>query len=152
MISQLVKESGANGVIDMASGNGYWTCMLRRMGVNTVAVDNMASEYRMMWISDTVKADGVAHLQKHNSGRGKVLLMVYLVTAGTFTKRLLNEYKGDVLVVVGTQNANRYTGFADCSTEEYFEREMKDWDLVSRIAMPSFAGKDDAMFVWKRKK
>lgn len=152
IIAQLVKESGANGVIDMASGNGYWTYMLRRMGINTVAVDNMASEYRTMWISDTVKTDGVAHLQKHNSGREKVLLMVYMVTAGTFTKRLLKEYKGDVLVIVGTQNANRYTGFADCSTEEYFEREMTEWELTCRIAMPSFAGKDEGMYVWKRKK
>jgi hypothetical protein len=151
IISQMVKESGANGVIDMASGNGYWTYMLRRMNINTVAVDNMASEYRTMWISDTVKADGVAHLRKHNSGSGKVLLMVYMVTAGTFTKRLLGEYKGDMMVIVGTQNANRYTGFADCTMEEYFEKEMKEWELVLRIAMPSFAGKDEGLFVWKRR-
>jgi len=112
----------------------------------------MASEYRTMWISDTVKADAVAHLQKHNGGREKVLLMVYMVTAGTLTKRLLKEYMGELVVVVGTQNANRYTGFADCTAEEFFEREMKQWELVCRLAMPSFAGKDEGMFVWKRKK
>lgn len=122
------------------------------MDINTVAVDNMASEYRTMWISDTVKADAVAHLQKHNGGREKVLLMVYMVTAGTLTKRLLKEYMGELVVVVGTQNANRYTGFADCTAEEFFEREMKQWELVCRLAMPSFAGKDEGMFVWKRKK
>ena len=42
---------------------------------------------------------------------GKVLLMVYMVTAGTLTKWVVQVYKGDAIVVVGTQNANRYTGF-----------------------------------------
>merc|ERR1712093_802851 len=92
IISQLVKESalqggggadaGAGGVIDMASGNGYWTYLLRRMQVPVTAVDSMASEYRTTWISDTI-------------------------------------------VVVGTMNENRFTGFEDCTVEEYFEGEMQ---------------------------
>jgi hypothetical protein len=54
-------------------------------------------------------------------------------------------------VVVGTQNENRYTGFSDCTTEKWFEIEMAGWELYCRIPMPSFAGKDEAMYVWKRK-
>jgi hypothetical protein len=152
IVSQLVKLSGADGVIDMASGNGYWTYMLRRMQLDVVAVDSMASEYRTMWLSDTVKGDGVEYLKKNAGAKNRILLMVYMVTAGTFTKRVLQAYKGDTIVVVGTQNANRYTGFSDCTAEEYFEKEMPGWVLFCRIAMPSFAGKDEAMFVWERKK
>jgi hypothetical protein len=146
----IILQLAASGVIDMASGNGYWTYMLRRMDVDVTAIDNMASEYRTMWISDTVKGDGVEYLKKNAGGKGKLLLMVYLVTAGTFTRRLLEAYRGDTIVVVGTQNANRYTGFSDCTAEEYFEKEMDGWEMVYRIAMPSFAGKDEGMFVWKR--
>jgi len=146
IISQL-----GEGVIDMASGNGYWTYMLRRMKVDVTAVDSMASEYRMMWIPDTVNVDGVQWLKKNGGGKGRILLMVYMVTAGTFTKRVLEAYKGDTIVVVGTQNANRYTGFSDCTVEEYFEREMGGWNMLCRIAMPSFAGKDEGMFVWSRR-
>jgi len=149
IISQL-STTPNDGVIDMASGNGYWTYMLRRMNLSVVAVDNMASEYRTMWIPDTVKADGAEYLKKSAGGRGKVLLMVYMVTAGTFTGRVVQAYKGDTIVVVGTQNANRFTGFSDCTVEEWFEREMVGWELVCRIVMPSFAGKDEGMFVWKR--
>lgn len=119
------------------------------MKIDVTAVDNMASEYRMMWVSDTVKADGVEYLEKNAGGKGKVLLMVYMVTAGNFTKRLLDAYRGDTIVVAGTQNANRYTGFSDCTVEEHFEKEMPDWEMICRIAMPSFAGKDEAIFVWK---
>ena len=66
--------------------------------------------------------------------------MVYIITAGTFTRTLLDAYRGDRIVVVGTQNRNRYTGFTDCTMEEYFEKEMTDWEKVCRIEMPSFAG------------
>ncbi|KAH9225036.1 hypothetical protein DL95DRAFT_431082 [Leptodontidium sp. 2 PMI_412] len=150
IISQLVADSGVDGVIDMASGNGYWTYMLRRMKLNVAAVDNMASEYRTRWIENTVKADGVEYLKKNGGGKGRVLLMVYMVTAGSFTKRVLREYRGDVIVIIGTQNANRYTDFVDCTTEEYFEKEMPNWVLVCVIPVPSFAGKDEGMFVWRR--
>jgi len=135
----------------MASGNGYWTYMLRRMNLEVTAVDNMVSQYRTLWIGDTVKADGVEYLKKNGSGKGKILLMVYMVTAGSFTKKIIQAYKGDIIVVVGTQNANRYTGFSDCTVEEWFEKEMAGWEMFCRIAMPSFAGKDEGMFVWKKK-
>ncbi len=146
----IAQSSGQGGVIDMGSGNGYWTYMLRRMKVDVTAIDNMASEYRTMWISDTIKADGIDYLTKNAGGKGKVLLMIYIVTAGNFSRRLLTAYRGDTVVVVGTQNSNRYTGFSDCTVEEYFEKEMPDWTLLCRIAVPSFAGKDDALFLWKR--
>ena len=135
----------------MASGNGYWTYLLRRMNLEVTAVDNMASEYRTMWIPDTVKSDGVEYLKRNDGGKGKVLLMVYMVTAGTLMKRIVQAYKGATIVVVGTQNANRYTGFSDCTVEEWFEREMVGWSIECRNVMPSFAGKDEGMFVWKRK-
>jgi hypothetical protein len=135
----------------MASGNGYWTYMLRKLKIEVTAVDNMASEYRTMWISDTLRMDGVEYLKRNNGGMGKVLLMVYIVTAGNFCRRLLDEYQGDTIVVIGTQNTNRYTGFSDCTVEEYFETAMPSWELLCRVAMPSFAGKDEAMYVWKRK-
>lgn len=150
IISELVAKSGG-GVIDMASGNGYWTYMLRRMKLDVVAVDNMASEYRTMWIGDTVKADGVEYLKKNGGGKGRVLLMVYMITAGDFTRRIVRAYQGDVIVVVGTQNANRYTGFSNCTAEEWFEKEMPGWEMTTRIAMPSFAGKDEGLSVWQRR-
>ncbi|CZT50910.1 uncharacterized protein RSE6_11982 [Rhynchosporium secalis] len=151
IISQLVKSENAKGVIDMASGNGYWTYMLRRLKLDVKAVDNMASEYRTIWIDDTIKTDGVEYLRKNHGGKGRLLMMVYMVTAGNFTKQVLREYKGDVIIVVGTMNANRYTDFRDETAEQYFGREMKGWGLFCRISMPSFAGKDEGMLVWKRR-
>lgn len=148
IISQLTR--GKKGVLDMASGNGYWTYMLRRMGLDVLAVDNGESEWRCMWIADTINANGTEWLRRNDGAKDRVLLMVYMVTEGTFTKDVLKAYRGDTVVVVGTQNANRYTGFRDVGVEEYFSKEMKEWGLTTRIALPSFAGKDDALYVFQK--
>jgi hypothetical protein len=50
-------------------------------------------------------------------------------------------------VVVGTQNANRYTGFSDCTLKEWFEKETPGWEMICWIKMPSFTGKDKGLFV-----
>ena len=68
----IIAQLGKGGVIDMASGNGYWTYMLRRMKLDTAAVDNMESEYRTMWIENTVKVDGVEYLKKNPGGKARV--------------------------------------------------------------------------------
>lgn len=140
MIAQLVARSGADGVIDMASGNGYWSYLLRRMGVNVSAVDSMEAVWRTMWVEDTAKANGVEYLRRLGVGKDRVLLMVYMVPRGDFTKQVLKVYKGDTIAVAGTQNENRFTGFSDATVERYFEREKKDFDMTVRIALPSFAG------------
>lgn len=134
----------------MASGNGYWTYMLRRMNVDTIAVDNLEAKWRTMWIEDTIQVDGVDFVKKHNGAMDRILLMVYMVTSGEFTKQVLNVYKGNTIIIVGTQNANRYTSFRDATVEEYFEKEMKLWKLALRIALPSFAGKDEGLYVYQK--
>ena len=58
MIKQLATAGKKREVIEIGSGNGYWTYMLRRQGVEVKAVDNLQSEYRTLWISDTVIKDG----------------------------------------------------------------------------------------------
>jgi hypothetical protein len=152
VISQLVSQTKADGgVLEMASGNGYWTFMLRKMGVAVTAVDNLEAVWRTVWIPDTVKAGGVEYMKRVGGARNQVLLMVYMVTKGDFTKQVLKAYKGDTIIVVGTQNANRFTGFVDTTVEEYFEKEKKEFELTVRIALPSFAGKDEGMFVYQRK-
>jgi len=150
IISDLAAQSGVQGIVDMGSGNGYWTFLLRQMKSHVVAVDNFTSQYRTMWISDTTEADGIDYLRQNDGARGYILLIVYAIAAGAFTQQLLQAYKGNTIAIVGTQNANRYTTFSDCTTEEYFKKEMPGWTLASRIPLPSFPGKDEAMFVWQK--
>jgi hypothetical protein len=35
--------------------------------------------------------------------------------------------------------------------DEWVEREMEEFELLLRMPLPSFAGKDEALFVFKRR-
>jgi hypothetical protein len=145
-------------VADIGSGNGYWAFMLRQYGLTVHAVDNMQSEWRVNWITDTSITDGVKWLSRNQNGKDMVLLLVYPVvgggvgggTEGGFTRDLVKAYKGDTIAVVGTQNRNGYTGFKSMTMDEFMAKEHSDWVKVVQIPLPSFAGKDEALYIFQR--
>ena len=144
--------SAGRPVLDIGSGNGYWTYMLRRHGLEVFAVDNGQSVWRTLWIGDTIGADGAKYVKKRpGSGKDDVLLMVYPVVGLEFTTSVLSAYKGDVVCVVGTQNGNGYTGFKDEMIDSWMERERAEFEKIVQVPLPSFAGKDDALFVFRRR-
>lgn len=146
------------GIVDMGSGNGYWAFMLRQHGLAVTPVDNAQSEWRANWIADTTIVDGAKWLGRNAGGRELVLMMVYPVVGGGagggveggFTRDLMKAYQGDTVAVVGTQNHNGYTSFRDMTFDEYMEREQPEWTQVVQIPIPSFAGKDEALFIYQR--
>ncbi|KAK5636993.1 hypothetical protein RRF57_012705 [Xylaria bambusicola] len=168
--------AGGREIIDMGSGNGYWTRMLRDYHAfrapssnKTKApspiplvtpVDSAQSSWRTTWVSDTLTADGVTYLRETRSGaKDAVLLLVYPIVGGGvaggseggFTRGMLDAYDGDTVAVVGTQNHNGYTGFRDMTMDEFMEREYGDeWVKVAQVPLPSFPGKDEALYVFQR--
>ncbi|KAI1104561.1 hypothetical protein F4804DRAFT_185578 [Jackrogersella minutella] len=161
--------AAGRGVLDVGSGGGYWTFMLRGYGVPSVAVDNAQSAWRASWVSDTVEAEGASYLRQRRASKNSsqppdpaeaVLLLVYPIVGGAvaggregdFTRAMLDAYAGDTLAVVGTQNRNGYTGFRGESMDQYMERERAadGWVKVVQVALPSFPGKDEALFVFQR--
>lgn len=139
------------GVVEVGSGNGYWAYMLRRLGVSVAAVDNGDSVWRTMWIGDTVKQDGAKYLAAKQGAEGEVLLMVYPQVSTHFTRSVLEAYKGGLVVVAGTQNRNGFTAFRDEVVDEYVAREMPQFEKILQTPLPSFAGKDEALFIFQRK-
>lgn len=115
-------------------------------------IDNQLSEYRVSWVHDTIKSDGQAYLKQHDCGKGCVLLLVYPQATGNFTGPVLKAFEGDAIVVAGTQNGNGFTAFQDMVVDEWVEKNLSAFDLTLRIPLPSFAGKDEALFVFQRKK
>ena len=146
----IAKLAHGRGVLDMGSGNGYWSLMLRRLGIPVVAVDSGQSRWRTTWIADTVVMDGVQYLRKRAGCADMVLLLVYPIVGADFTRKVLDAYTGDMICVVGTQNENGYTGFRDMGVDEFMAGKG-GWEKVVQVALPSFAGKDDALFAFRRK-
>ncbi|KAK6406244.1 hypothetical protein LTR81_019050 [Elasticomyces elasticus] len=146
-------------VLDVGSGNGYWTYMLRRMEppskkekkLEVVPIDNGMSEWRTIWIGDTIETDGMEWLAGHEGGKDAVLLLVYPMVGGEFTSKMIKAYQGTTIVCAGTQNASGFTGFAKETIAEWMTREMPGWERVLQIPLPSFAGKDEALLIFQKK-
>lgn len=148
IISSLAKDKT---LIDMGSGNGYWTYALRHEhSCNVIAVDSGQSKWRTVWVSDTVVADGVQFLRKRGAGKEDVLLMVYPITSNDFTPSVIKAFQGDTICIAGTQNGNGYTGFKDRMVDTWFKENMPGWKKMVQIPLPSFPGKDDALFVFQK--
>ncbi|KAF2678759.1 hypothetical protein K458DRAFT_134652 [Lentithecium fluviatile CBS 122367] len=146
-------------ILDVGSGGGYWSFMLRNFPVegqmkelDVRAVDNGTSEYRVMWVEDTVRMDGVEYLEKNGNGKGCVLLLVYPQATGDFTAPILKKFEGDAIVVAGTQNANGFTAFQHCIIDDWVEKHLPAFEITLRMPLPSFPGKDEALFVFQRRK
>ena len=149
---QIIKQKAEKRpVVEIGSGNGYWTYMLRRLGVSVQAVDNLQSEYRTLWISDTIMKDGEMFLKDEKGCKDAVLLFVYPIISSGFTSKILETYEGDTICVAGTQNRNGYTAFKDRTIDEYMRAERTEFQKTIQILLPSFAGKDEALFVFERK-
>ncbi|KEF51684.1 uncharacterized protein A1O9_12319 [Exophiala aquamarina CBS 119918] len=146
------KVANGKSVIDMGSGNGYWTLMLRQIGLTVAAVDSVQSKWRTVWIPDTTVTDGIQYLRKRGGCPDMVLLLVYPIVGGDFTRKAIESYTGHVICVAGTQNGNGYTGFKDMMIDEFMRKEKASWKKCAQVPLPSFAGKDDALFVFRRKK
>lgn len=138
-------------VVDLGSGNGYWTYMLRRLGVTVHAIDNLQSVWRTVWIADTIVEDGEKWLKAHQGGTKLVLLLVYPIVGAEFTSKVIQAYRGSTVIVVGTQNRSGYTGFKDRTVEEWMAQQDRAWVKILQVPLPSFAGKDEAMFVFEEK-
>lgn len=114
-----------------------------------------------MWIGDTITSDGVAFLKSPPAriltsiGKGAkdaILLLVYPQVSADFTAKVINTYEGDTIVVAGTQNSNGFTGFKDEVVDTWMAREKKEFGKALQIPLPSFAGKDEALFIFVRDK
>ncbi|KAK3694259.1 hypothetical protein B0T22DRAFT_533344 [Podospora appendiculata] len=153
-------------IADIGSGSGYLAFMLRRYGCSVVPVDSAQSSWRVMWVDDTVIADGPRWLAANTTAANTdtaehvVLLLVYPIvgsaiaggTEGGFTRSVMAAYGDDTVAVAGTQNHSGYTGFRDMTMDEYMRREHGDeWTEIVQIPLPSFAGKDEALFVFQRR-
>ncbi|KAK0655848.1 hypothetical protein B0T16DRAFT_364570 [Cercophora newfieldiana] len=160
-LTLLTRLSSGRKILDIGSGTGYWTFMLRQYGANCIPLDNGQSAWRTTWVPDTIRADATQWLSRpeNRGGADMLLLVVYPIVGGGiaggveggFMRGLMKACKADTIAVVGTQNRNGYTAFRDMTMDEFIDREHQDWVRVAQIPLPAFPGKDEALFVFQRR-
>jgi hypothetical protein len=57
---------------------------------------------------------------------------------------------GTTIIIAGSQNTSGFTGFAKETVAGWMTREMPAWKKVFQIPLPSFAGKDEALFAFEK--
>lgn len=150
--------------------------MLRRLEtnpkkkLNVIAVDNGLSEWRTMWIGDTIATDGHKWLQQNQGGKDGVLLLVYPMVGLEFTSKMIKAYgkseasgsaspnpanyvlaDGTTIISAGAQNASGFTAFAKETIADWMARELPNWEKVLQVPLPSFPGKDEALFIFEKR-
>lgn len=60
--------------------------------LQVTAVDNGLSEWRTMWVADTVEMDGMKFLAQHSGGKDAMLLLIYPNTGEDFTSKMIRAY------------------------------------------------------------
>ena len=161
-LTLLTRLATGRTIVDIGSGTGYWTFMLRQYGATCVAIDNGQSAWRTMWVDDTVPAEGTQWLGRHENrgGEDMLVLVVYPIvggglaggTEGGFMRGLMRACNANTIAVVGTQNRNGYTAFRDMTVDEFMEKEHGNcWEKAVQVPLPSFAGKDEALFVFQKR-
>ena len=84
-------------IVDLGSGNGYWTYMLRKMQngkkpLEVIPVDSGLSEWRTVWVDNTIEMDGFKWLQQNSGGKDHVLILVYPQVSDDFTAKIIKAY------------------------------------------------------------
>lgn len=132
--------------------------MLRKTGLTVYPIDNELSAWRTTWIGDIIVTDGIRFLSKPpvshkmlgSGARDAVLLLVYPQVSEDFTGKIIRAYEGNSIVVAGTQNENGFTAFKEETIATWMARERPDFKQLCQIPLPSFAGKDEALFIFRR--
>jgi len=105
-----------------------------------------------MWVGDTIAETGVAYLDANEGGKEAILLLVYPQTEEDFVPQTVEHYKGDVVVVAATQNEDGFTAFKEETMDVWMKREHPEFEHTAQVPLPSFAGKDEALYVFERRK
>lgn len=129
-----------NPILEIGSGSGYWTHLLREKGADVIAVDNKSEPFKIFHIDDTIFMDGVLYLHEHHGCRDRTLLLCW----PRWGHEMVQAFTGDRLVIVGEPEGGATWAF-DEDDEEFAE-----WELIEIVDIPTWPGMKDDLRIYQR--
>jgi hypothetical protein len=134
-------------IVELGAGNGYWTFLLRRRGVDCVAYD-LAPPDRMpnpnvfrpfTWAC--VQQGDVDVLAGHGD---RALFLCWPSYRDPFAARALNAYSGTTLIYIGETRGGH------TADDAFFDLLDGSWRIVEEVELPNWPGTRDALTVYSR--
>lgn len=119
---------GSRRIVEVMSGTGYWTYLLRQVGIDVTATDIhpvARNEYRFTRQWDEVEIADAADAAA-TAGRDDVLMMIWPGYNQDTAKRALDAFTGDHLIYGGE------TFGGACADAAFWDSLESDWEYAGR--------------------
>lgn len=149
---EAIASHSPNGVIDFGAGRGYWTYLLRHLGVSAEAIDldPYGAESRLFraynkWSGKAychVDGGGLKRLKR--ADHAKTLLFVWPPEVNDAAGEALRRYQGDVVAYVGEMWG--------CTGTPFLHNQLELlWTQIDEILIPTFYGFFDRLRIYRRR-
>lgn len=146
----LIELAKLSPIVEIGAGTGYLAYLLRKMGVDMLAVDehpadsrrkaNRYHSFTKAWTK--IEVGGVEKVKEYPD---RNLLLCWPPYDEPMAVNCLRAYKGKVLAYIGE-------GLGGCTADNQFHDLLEDdFECVERIDIPQWDGLHDFLSIWKRK-
>lgn len=139
-LSSCVRLAKTGKIIEIGSGSGYWTSLLRGYGADVIAVDPHPASRHFIW--DTIRRKGEEYLTDQGGCPDRALFMCW--PRGSFGDKVLQAYNGDTLLWIGEAQDGWQT------TWSLKETRFPDWHLIESIILPSWVGMKPILCMYQK--
>ena len=135
-------------IIEVGSGLGYWSAILKDNGVDIIASDKFKIEDNKYHKDgntkpylDIINGDAAQMAQEHPD---RALMMIWPPYDTPMGYEALNAYEGDTVIYVGE-------GRGGCTADDDFHNLLShEWEMIDDIDIPQWKGISDSLMIYKR--
>lgn len=151
-LSALQAIARHGSIIELGCGNGYWAWLLRKMGVDILACDPLASgepgshrdQGTTAW---THVINSGPEILSSDAALGRTLFLCWPPPFSSMAADCLKRYQGERLLYVGEEPGGC------CGDDEFMQLIERDWVTEQRINIPRWPAPfvKDSLYVYRRK-
>jgi len=148
-IEEIKKFVGDGRVLEVGSGYGLWAKLLRDVGINTHATDNLSWPEDSTWHPSKkqfTSIENISNIEAIEKYPGyNVLMMSWPNYDDPFAISSLEAFKGNKLIYIGE-------GSHGCTGCDKFHNLLdQEWERVGDVNIPNWSGIHDYLSLYVRK-
>lgn len=134
-------------IVELGAGTGYWSYLLRQMGVRVVAIDEAPIDgmhdnyfgFEKSWTEVVPGSpDNLVDYPEHT------LMLCWPNYKSSFAHDAIKAYGGKTCIYIGE-------GWGGCTGDDAFHELLSTaWTEVATVAIPQWEGMHDALYVYER--